>query len=73
MNRRNLKVRNFVKALKEYGCTEVRKNSHGIIFENPKNKKSTNVPVHRDEIAVWIYNNVLRQLDINKDEFEKLF
>ena len=72
MNRRNLKVRNFVKALKEYGCLEIRKTSHGIIFENPKNKKSTNVPTHRDEIVVWIYNNVLRQLDIDKEEFEKL-
>lgn len=72
MNRRNLKVRNFLKALKDYGCIEVRKNSHGVIIENIKNKKSTNVPVYREEIAVWIYNNVLRQLDINKEEFEKL-
>ena len=71
MNRRNLKVRNFIKALKEYGCIEIRKNSHGIIFENPKNKKSTNVPTHREEIAVWIYNNVLRQLEIDKKELEK--
>jgi len=73
LNRRNLKVRNFVKALREYGCIEIRKNAHGIIFENPKNKKSTNVPIHRDEIAIWIYNNVLRQLDIDKEEFEKRF
>jgi len=72
MNRRNLKVRNFLKALKRYGCIEMRKNSHGVIIENPKNKKSTNVPVHRDEIAVWIYGNILRQLDIDKDEFEGL-
>lgn len=73
MNRRNLKVRNFVKALRDFGCIEIRKNSHGIIFENPINKKSTCVPVHRDEIAVWIYNNVLRQLDIEKEEFEKKY
>lgn len=73
MNRRNLKVRNFVKALKQYGCVEVRANDHGKIFENPKNKKSTNVPIHRDEIAIWIYNNVIRQLGIDKEEFEKLF
>ena len=73
MNRRNLKVRNFIKALKKFGCREVRSNSHGIIFENPNNNKSTNVPIHRSEIAVWIYHNVLKQLDINKDEFEKLF
>lgn len=72
MNRRNLKVRNFLKALKEYGCIEIRKNSHGVIVENTKNRKSTNVPIHRDEIAVWIYGNVLRQLDIDKNEFEKL-
>ena len=72
MNRRNLKVRNFVKALKKFGCIEIRNTSHGIIFENPINKKSINVPTHRDEIAVWIYNNILRQLDINKDDFESL-
>ncbi len=71
MNRRNFKVRNFVKGLKNYGCKEVRTNSHGIIFENPKNNKSTNVPIHRKEIAVWIYENVLRQLGIDKEDFEK--
>ena len=73
MNRRNLKVRDFVKALKEYGCIEVRRNDHEIIFENPRNKKSINVPIHRLEIAVWIYHNILRQLDIDKNEFEEYF
>ena len=63
---------NFLKALKDYGCVEVRGTDHGVIIENPKNKKSTNVPTHRPEIAVWIYNNVLRQLDIDKKEFEEL-
>ncbi len=47
MNKRNLKVRNFLDALKKYGCIEVRRNDHGIIVENPRNKKSTNVPIHR--------------------------
>ena len=73
MNRRNLKVRDFLKALKKYGCIEVRSTNHGAIFENPVNKKSTNVPTHRSELAVWIYHNIIRQLDINKEEFEKLF
>jgi len=73
MNRRNLKVRNFLKALKKYGCIEIRSTDHGVIVENPKNKKSTNVPAHRPEIAVWIYHNILRQLEIDKEEFEKLF
>jgi len=73
MNRKNLKVRDFIKALKKYGCVEVRGTDHGIIFENPINKKSTNVPIHRNELAVWIYHNIIRQLDINKEEFEKLF
>ena len=73
MNKRNLKVRDFLKALKKYGCIEVRSNDHGIIFENPRNKRSTNVPIHRMEIAVWIYHNILRQLDIDKSEFESLF
>ena len=73
MNKRNLKVRNFLDALKKYGCIEVRRNDHGIIVENPRNKKSTNVPIHRKEIAVWIYHNIIRQLEIDKDEFESLF
>jgi len=73
MNRRNLKARNFLKALKKYGCIEMRSTDHGVIVENPKNNKSTNVPTHRPEIAVWIYHNILRQLEIDKDEFEKLF
>ena len=73
MNRRNIKVREFLKALKKYGCIEMRNTSHGVIIENPMNKKSTNVPTHRDIIPVWIYLNVLRQLEINKDEFENFF
>ncbi|MDO8622743.1 MAG: type II toxin-antitoxin system HicA family toxin [archaeon] len=73
MNPRNLKVRNFLKAIKKYGCVVVRATDHGIIIENPKNKKSTNIPTHREELAVWIYHNILRQLDIDKNEFEQLF
>ena len=73
MNRRNLKARKVVTALKKFGCIIKRNTDHGIIVENPKNNKSTNVPTHRDIIAVWIYNNILRQLDINKNEFEKYF
>ena len=73
MGRRNFKARKVVKALEKIGCIIVRQTDHGVIVENPKNKKSTNVPIHRDEIAIWIYNNVLRQLDIDKEEFEKRF
>ena len=73
MNRKNLKAREFLKTLKKYGCVEMRSTDHGVIVENPKNKRSTNVPTHRPEIAVWIYHNILRQLEIDKDEFEKLF
>lgn len=71
MNRRNLKVRNFLKALQKYGCIEKRSTSHGVIIENSLNNKSTNVPTHREEIAVWIYGNILRQLGIDKESFEK--
>ncbi|MEK6833025.1 MAG: type II toxin-antitoxin system HicA family toxin [Nanoarchaeota archaeon] len=71
MNRRNLKARKIVKALKDYGCIEKRTTSHGVILENPKNGKSTNVPTHQEILAVWIYNNVLRQLDIDKKYFEE--
>ena len=71
MKRRNLKARKVVKALEEFGCTIKRSTSHGVIIENPKNNKSTNVPTHRDTLAVWIYNNILRQLEINKKEFEE--
>jgi len=60
-----------VKALKKYGCIEKRNTSHGIIVENPKNNNSTNVPTHQDILAVWIYNNVLRQLGIDKKDFEE--
>ena len=72
MNRRNLKVRRVIKALENFRCKIMRSTPHGVIVENPINKKSTNVPTHRPELAVWIYNNILRQLDINKKEFEKL-
>ena len=71
MNRRNLKARKVVEALKKFGCEIKRNTSHGVIVENPRNKKSTNVPTHRDILAVWIYNNILRQLDIDKKEFEE--
>ena len=73
MKHRNIKVRKFLKALKDYGCMERRSTSHGVIIENPRNNKSTNVPTHQDIIPVWIYNNVLRQLEIDKDEIETYF
>ena len=71
MNRRNLKVRKVLKALKDYGCVEIRNTSHGVIFENPNNKKSTNVPTHQDILPVWIYRNILRQLDIKDEDLEQ--
>ena len=71
MNRRNLKARKVVKALEKFGCIIKRSTPHGVIVENPKNNKSINVPTHRDILAVWIYNNIIRQLDIDKKEFEK--
>lgn len=71
MNRRNLKSRKVLKALEEYGCKIVRGTSHGIIVENPKNNHSINIPLHREELAVWIYGNILRRLGIDKKEFEE--
>jgi len=71
MNRKNLKARKVVKALTQLGCEIIRATPHGVIIENPVNKKSTNVPTHRDVLAVWIYNNIIRQLDLDKNELEK--
>ena len=71
MKHRNIKAKKVVKALEEFGCIIKRSTPHGVIIENPKNNKSINVPTHRDIIAVWIYNNILRQLDIDKKEFEE--
>ena len=71
MKHRNLKARKIIEALKKHGCEIKRSTPHGVIVENIKNKQSTNVPTHRDILAVWIYNNILRQLDIDKKEFEK--
>lgn len=73
MNRRNLKARKVLAALKKYGCIEKRNTSHSVILENPKNNQSINVPLHREELAVWIYHNILRRLGINKEEFERDF
>ena len=73
MKRRNLKAIEILKALKEYGCVEIRKTSHGAIVENPKNNQKINVPLHRKELAVWIYGNILRKLEIDKKDFETNF
>jgi len=73
MNRRNLKARKVLAALKKYGCIEKRNTSHGVIIENPQNKQSINIPMHREELAVWIYNNILRRLNIDKEKFERDF
>jgi len=73
MNRRNLKARKVLAALKAYGCIEKRATSHGVIIENPKNKQSINVPLHREELAVWIYGNILRRLGIDKKDFENKY
>jgi len=71
MGRRNFKAIKVVKALEKIGCKIIRQTSHGVIVENPKNNKSTNVPTHRDDLAVWIYNNIIRQLDLDKKELEE--
>jgi len=71
MKRRNLKARKVLKALEKYGCKIVRSTSHGAIIENPKNNHSINIPLHREELAVWIYGNILRRLGIDKKEFEE--
>ncbi len=71
MKHRNLKARKILKALEKYGCKIIRGNSHGVVIENPKNNQSITLPLHRDELAVWIYNNILRRLDIDKKDFEK--
>lgn len=60
-----------MKALKDYGCMEIRNTSHGVIIENPRNKKSTNVPTHQKEIPSGILNNVLRWLEIPLEEIQK--
>lgn len=71
MNHRNLKAIKVLKALKKFGCEIVRSTSDGVIVENPLNKQSINVPLHRKELAVWIYNNILNRLGIDKKDFEK--
>ena len=42
MKHRNLKAIKIVNALKKFGCEIIRTTDHGVIVENPKNKKSTN-------------------------------
>ena len=71
MNRRNLKARKVLKALENYGCRILRGTDHGAIVENPENNQSINIPLHRKELAVWIYNNILRRLGIDKKSFEE--
>ena len=71
MKRRNLKARKVLKALETSGCRIVRSTPHGVIIENPKNNQSINIPLHRDELAVWIYGNILRRLGIDKKDFEE--
>lgn len=71
MKHRNLKAIRVLKALEKYGCKIVRSTDHGAIVENPKNNQSINIPLHRDELAVWIYNNILRRLSIDKKDFEE--
>ena len=71
MNRRNLKAKKVLSALEKYGCKIMRNTSHGVIIENPKNNQSINVPLHREELAVWIYGNILRRLGIDKKDFEE--
>jgi len=73
MKRRNLKAKRVLEALKKYGCKIVRATSHGVIIENPINKQSINIPLHRKELAVWIYGNILRRLGIDKKEFEEKY
>jgi len=52
MKHRNIKARKVVKALEKMGCKIMRNTPHGMIIENPKNNKSTNVPTHREILTV---------------------
>lgn len=71
MKHRNLKAEKILKALVKYGCKTVRNTPHEVILENPENNQSINIPLHRDELAIWIYNNILRRLSIDKKKFEE--
>ncbi|MBU1501503.1 MAG: hypothetical protein KJ905_01880 [Nanoarchaeota archaeon] len=71
MKHRNLKAEKILKALVKYDCKTVRNTPHGVILENPENNQSINIPLHRDELAIWIYNNILRRLSIDKKKFEE--
>lgn len=73
MKHRNLKAIKVLKALEKYGCKIIRSTPHGAIIENPTNNQSINIPLHREELAVWIYNNIIKRLEINKKEFEENF
>jgi hypothetical protein len=71
MRHRNFKAEKVVKAFLKWGCILKRKTSHGVIVENPKNNKSINIPTHQKILPVWIYKNVLRQLEIEGKEIEE--
>ena len=68
MNRRNLKAKKVVDALKKFGCILKRNTSHGVIVENPINNKAkiiaitgTNGKTTTAKLTYQVFANALKK------------
>jgi len=58
-----MKRRDFIRHLSQYNFRLVREGGEHSIWENPKNKRRTSIPRHR-EIAEFTAARICKQLEI---------
>lgn len=67
-----IKAKDFFKYLLKYDCTEISINGSHHKVKNNKNNKVTVVAIHSNEILYpAMFSAILKQLEINIDEFIK--
>ncbi len=67
-----IKAKDFFKYLLKYDCTEISINGSHHKIKNNRNNKISVIAIHNSDILYpGMFSEILKQLDINIDEFIK--
>jgi len=68
-----LPAKKMVKILKRLGFQKLRVKGSHHFFYNPLTKKTTTIPVHKNEyLSIGILKEILKDIELNTEEYEKL-
>ena len=63
----------MIKILKKLGFEEVHRKGSHCFFLHPITRKTTTIPYHGNEdISIGLLKDILRDIEITLDEFEKI-